>query len=91
MVVMTIVRTAYRYNRPPGKRKPVALEVPAVVKAADPAKVHQHAVATPQRPGEPVPDDRLPAIVTIRGRKQAAIPACLFLWRKLVRRIDEET
>ena len=26
-----IVRTAYRYQRPPGKRKPVALEVPAVV------------------------------------------------------------
>ena len=24
-----IVRTAYRYKRPPGKRKPVALEVPA--------------------------------------------------------------
>jgi hypothetical protein len=33
-----IVRTAYRYKRPPGKRKAVALEVPAVVKAADPAK-----------------------------------------------------
>jgi hypothetical protein len=28
-----IVRTAYRYKRPPGKRKPVALEVPAVVTA----------------------------------------------------------
>ena len=26
-----IVRTAYRYKRPPGKRKAVALEVPAVV------------------------------------------------------------
>jgi hypothetical protein len=28
-----IVRTAYRYKRPPRKRKPVALEVPAVVTA----------------------------------------------------------
>ena len=28
-----IVTTHYRYKRPPGKRKPVALEVPAVVKA----------------------------------------------------------
>jgi hypothetical protein len=38
-----IVRTSYRYKRPPGKRKAVALEVPAVVKAADPAKDHhQH-------------------------------------------------
>ena len=28
-----IVHTAYRYKRPPGKRKAVALEVPAVVTA----------------------------------------------------------
>ena len=28
-----IVRTPYRHKRPPGKRKPVAFEVPAVVKA----------------------------------------------------------
>jgi len=34
-----IVRTAYRYQRPPRKRPAVALEVPAVVKAADPADV----------------------------------------------------
>ena len=33
-----IVRTAYRYQRPPRKRPAVALEVPAVVKAADLAK-----------------------------------------------------
>ena len=32
---MTIVTTRYRYRRPPGKRKVVALEVPAVVRAAD--------------------------------------------------------
>ena len=30
-----IVRTAYRYKRPPRKRQAVALEVPAVVKAAE--------------------------------------------------------
>jgi hypothetical protein len=29
-----IVRTAYRYKRPPRKRKPVGLAVPAVVKEA---------------------------------------------------------
>jgi hypothetical protein len=33
-----IVRTTYRYKRPPKKRKAVALEVPAVVKAADPGR-----------------------------------------------------
>jgi hypothetical protein len=31
--VTRIVRIAYRYKRPPGKRKPVALEVPAVITA----------------------------------------------------------
>jgi hypothetical protein len=30
---MTVVRTAYRYKRPP-KRKPAALEVPAVITTA---------------------------------------------------------
>ena len=29
-----IATTYYRYKRPPGKRKPVALEVPAVITAA---------------------------------------------------------
>jgi hypothetical protein len=33
-----IVRTAYRYKRPPRRKKPVALDVPTVVKAAGPAK-----------------------------------------------------
>ena len=31
-----IVRTAYRYKRTPGKRKPVALEGPAIVRAGKP-------------------------------------------------------
>jgi hypothetical protein len=30
---MTIIRTTYRYKRPPRKRKAVALEVPAIVRA----------------------------------------------------------
>jgi hypothetical protein len=30
-----IVPTHYRYKRPPRRKKPVALEVPAVVKAPD--------------------------------------------------------
>jgi hypothetical protein len=38
-----IVRTAYRYKRPPRRKQPVALEVPAVVKAADPAKARKRA------------------------------------------------
>jgi hypothetical protein len=38
-----IVRTAYRYRRPPRKRRAVALEVPAVVKAAEPAKASKRA------------------------------------------------
>jgi hypothetical protein len=51
-----IVTTHYRYKRPPRRKKPVALEVPAVVKATDPAKAYRYAVATPQRPDEPAPD-----------------------------------
>jgi hypothetical protein len=35
---MTIVHYEYRYKRPPRKKKPVALEVPAVVRAAAPKK-----------------------------------------------------
>ena len=56
-----IVRTAYRYKRPPRKRQAVALEVPAVVKAAE--QVNK-AVAS---------GDRLPtpsAIVTNCRRKR---------------------
>jgi hypothetical protein len=74
-----IVRTAYRYKRPPRKRKPVALEVPAVVMATDPAKPRQRLVAAPERPHDPAPaaSERKPTIVTIRDRKLAAIPAGL--------------
>jgi hypothetical protein len=53
-----IVTTAYRYKRPPRKKKPVLLEVPVIVtkRTATPAKV-----APP-----PANDDRKSAIVTAR-------------------------
>ena len=61
-----IVRTAYRYQRPPRKRPAVALEVPAVVKAADPADARKRARPTP-------PESTPAAIVTIRSRKGAML------------------
>jgi hypothetical protein len=53
-----IVTTAYRYKRPPRKKKPVLLEVPVIVtkRTATPSKV-----APP-----PANDDRKSAIVTAR-------------------------
>ena len=44
-----IVRTAYRYKRPPRKRQAVALEVPAVVKAAEQVNKRSHRVTAYQR------------------------------------------
>jgi hypothetical protein len=38
-----IVTTHYRYKRPPRKRKAVAIEGPAIVRAADPAKARKRA------------------------------------------------
>jgi hypothetical protein len=38
-----IVTTHYRYKRPPRKRQAAVLEVPAVVKAAEPAKAGKRA------------------------------------------------
>ena len=57
-----IVTTAYRYKRPPKKRKAVALEVPVIVtkRTATPAKV-----APP-----PANDDRKSAIVIITKRSK---------------------
>ena len=46
---MTIVRTAYRYKRPPRKRKAVALEIPAIKSAIVTAK-------NPHRRHADVPD-----------------------------------
>jgi hypothetical protein len=72
---MTIVRTAYRYKRPPRKRQAVALEVPAVVKAAEPAKASKRArsaklaesAATVAAPEAVAPGDRLPTPSAIVG------------------------
>ncbi len=57
-----IVTTAYRYKRPPRKKKPVLLEVPVIVtkRTATPAKV-----APP-----PANDDRKSAIVITSKRSK---------------------
>jgi hypothetical protein len=50
-----IVHTTYHYKRPPKRKKPVALDVPAVVKAADPAKARKRASGQ-GRGGTPAPN-----------------------------------
>ena len=66
-----IVTSTYRYKRPPRKKKPVLLEVPAIVtkRAASPQ-------ASAPKPAAPANDDRKPAIVTTskRGRRQQPEP-----------------
>jgi hypothetical protein len=82
-----IVTTHYRYKRPPGKRKPVTLEVPEPVKTADPTKARTSARAAPKAPppanddGPPEPAPRTaartkPAIVTARrpGKRYVDVP-----------------
>ena len=95
-----IVTTTYRYKRPPRKRKAVALELPAIVRAGRKAEVRQNSAEPPPvSPAPPTNDDRKPAIVTARpGRRYAAVPdlppeevqrrgeAAGALWRVLVRR-----
>jgi hypothetical protein len=71
-----IAHTAYRYKRPPRKRHAVALDVPAVVKAAGQRTRPKPAPAAPPTPAN---DDRTQpppaasAIVTIRSRKHAML------------------
>ena len=100
-----IVRTAYRYKRPPRKRKAAALDVPAVVKAADPAKAGKRAKPAPPE-STPAAKDRTPAIITIRSRKHAMLAHLLedltpqelqrradaadARFREVVRRVREE-
>jgi hypothetical protein len=79
-----IVRTAYRYQRPPGRTKPVALEVPTVVKTQkngrrrDAAADEETKCPRVSGPGQedltPVTIDRKPAIVTIRGTPAKLLP-----------------
>ena len=88
-----IVRTAYRYQRPPRKR-----QAPAVVKASQ---------RTRPKPAPAAPPPAASAIVTIRSRKGAMLAHLLedmtpeehrrrgdaadALFRKVVRRIGETT
>jgi hypothetical protein len=85
-----IATTYYRYKRPPGKRKPVALEVPAVITTASKRKRASAeakaalAASIERAPGEL---EREPAgapqratkaaIVTIRQQAARIIPAGL--------------
>jgi hypothetical protein len=71
-----IVRTAYRYKRPPRKRKPVTIEVPAVITAASKRKKASaeakaaRAASLEQAPGEP---EREPARTPVRAAKAAIV------------------
>ncbi len=58
-----IVTSTYRYKRPPRKKKPVLLEVPAIVtkRAASPQ-------ASAPKAAAPANDDRKSAIVTVKRR-----------------------
>jgi hypothetical protein len=101
-----IVRIAYRYKRPPPrKRKAAALDVPAVVKAAEPTKARKRAKPAPAE-STPAAEARKSAIVTIRSRKHAMLAHLLedltpeehrrrgdaadALFREVVRRVREE-
>ena len=55
-----IVTSTYRYKRPPRKKKPVLLEVPAIVR--------ESARRSQRRTPAPANDDRKPAIVTAKRR-----------------------
>jgi hypothetical protein len=82
-----IVRTAYRYKRPPKRKKPVALEVPAVITAASKRRRASAeakaalAASLKQTPGESEPKPAgapqraaKAAIVTIRRQATRIIP-----------------
>jgi hypothetical protein len=80
-----IVTSRYRYKPPPRRKKAAALEVPAVVKAADPERANkrgrwQTPTREPAAPSPPANDDPKPepppaasAIVTIRSRKHVML------------------
>jgi hypothetical protein len=78
-----IVTTTYRYKRPPRKRKAVALEVPAIVKAADPAKARKRGrvsiridTSDAAKPEPPANDDRPdPAPLPPMGRSPPSSPS----------------
>jgi hypothetical protein len=83
-----IVTSTYRYKRPPKKRKAVALEVPAIVKAKSGRRQVRETAAESEESAstrwrgtrslaQPIAnDDRKSAIVTIRrrGKRFADVP-----------------
>ena len=89
-----IVTSTYRYKRPPRNRKPVLLEVPAIVRKG---------AAKPKTTPAPANDDRKPVIVTVkrRGSQFGDVPdmtleehqrrgeAADTLFREIVRRATE--
>ena len=89
----SIVHYEYRYKRPPRKKKPVALEVPAVVRAKPTRR--------PRSPDEEPPAKSV--IVTIRKRGSDRVPdvtpeehqrrgdAAEALFREMKRRIAAKT
>ena len=87
---MTIVHYEYRYKRPPRKKKPVALEVPAVVTRRKPApgKVEapppaKSAIVTIRKPGKGYVPDLTPEEHQRRGDAAEA------LFREMKRRVAE--
>jgi hypothetical protein len=84
---MTIVRTAYRYKRPPRKRQAAALEVPAVVKV--PSKPGTRPTPMPEpgnddgKPTPPPAAARKSAIVQTISRKQER-------FRRMAAAVDED-
>jgi hypothetical protein len=73
-----IVTTHYRYKRPPRRKKAVPLEVPAVVRAADPAKARKRATTVRQSDEvaagrAPANDDRMPVEPSTQRASESAI------------------
>jgi hypothetical protein len=71
-----IVRSTYRYKRPPKRKKAVLLEVPAVVTISKKTRrrVPDEAKAAPAE-STPANNDRRPAIVRTKQPKPAPAPA----------------
>ena len=68
-----IVRTAYRYKRPSGRKKPVAIEVSVVVKAATKRSKWQTPPPEPAGPPPPANDDGKPAPPPAAERNSAIV------------------
>jgi len=74
---MTIVRSTYRYKRPPRKRKAVALDVPAIVKPTPTKKRHGPMIRLGTKRAEAVNDNgdqpRAAAIVTAKNPRRSRL------------------